>query len=240
MILMIKMYDCDRFVRHRNWIRPINVLRAVIILTIVMITWWTIYTAVVAPAAFGNPCESAAMTSTSGGIFFLNQLTTITMVYVIPCLIALAFLARGLAKQDNDAFGIRKELRSILILCSITATTAVVHITVGIVYWWTTFAGTVAMFAMFAPTILFPIYQSYEFQALQRKQASELQKVKTVEELLALPQGFELFVEYCQTVRLACPCHFYKCTHRCINHLIGILQRRAPLFSTRKQLSYRV
>jgi hypothetical protein len=59
---------------------------------------------------------------------------------------------------------------------------------------------TLVELVVFIPTIIFPIGLSFQFQAKQRKQINEMQRVQKVEQLLAFPHGYELFSSYCQTV----------------------------------------
>lgn len=163
-----------------------------------MLSWWSIFTAAVYPISFTDGCDTNV--TTSRGQMVVNVAIAACIMVVTISLVAGVILGKRLAKQENDAFGLLRELRIILITAAIVLVSYTPDFFASPGAWWGPFIVTIGAAIVLYPTIILPVIQSYIHQSQQRKHAGELQRVKTVEELLLLPQGLELFSQYCQTV----------------------------------------
>lgn len=161
------------------------------------------------PDAFGHRCINRGEPITPPQYFILTLGPLVTVLYILLALFILGIVAYRLSRQTSDAFGILTELKWIGIGCLLLVVMYLPAFAIVIYELYGEILILLAQIVIFVPTILFPIRLSYRFEAIQRQQVNELQRVKTVEELLALPQGYELFVAYCQTVILYPSFHHY-------------------------------
>jgi hypothetical protein len=193
------------FVRHRHWVRPLTLFKVTLALTITILGIWFVVTASIWPYGLAYSCPQEVIDSTPAAQQLGFFGTGLPFVYITIALVCLVLLARKLSAHKYDAFGILEELRSIAIGSFIVLILEVPHVIFNIWRNWTNLAVMGFELSIFIPTIVIPIVRSYQFQAAQRRQLSEFQHVKKVEDLLALQQGIGLFDRYCQTVSSPSP-----------------------------------
>jgi hypothetical protein len=194
-------FDLPWFVRHRNLVKPMFLFKFTVALMLSLLVLWFILVAAFDTHFLIYECPSIEVIVASpklSTIVIMGQ--WLPIIYILTSVVPLAFLARQLSKQkEGDAFGVLTELKTIGYSCAILVLLEIPEIVLSINPWWTPLLIMSAMMAVFVPTIVVPIVRSYQFQTAQRRQASVLSRVNRVEELLVLPQGYELFAKYCQS-----------------------------------------
>jgi hypothetical protein len=100
-------------------------------------------------------------------------------------------------------FGLKRELKSTLIgwgFCTLIELPMFLIPGINtkwVSYWYTPFVFLVANFAIYVPSTIAPLWQSYKFSRHQKETATAMSKVTRLQELLAIPQGFEIFLTFC-------------------------------------------
>jgi hypothetical protein len=189
------------FVRHRNLVKPMFLFKITIALVTALTLLWIILVGALAPRLFIDACPTPEVIAQSKSVTALALLCGwLPIIYIIASLTPLAFIARRLSKQEkSDAFGILTELKTIGYSCTFIIVMEFVQIFGQFSSYFTLMVILSAELAIFIPTIVVPIVRSYQFQSAQRHQAHLLEQVNKVEDLLALPQGYEIFTQYCQS-----------------------------------------